>query len=131
MTTSDQPMDHVPPNADSTGKSERSDLEKNVTARSTWVRLIFMIVVAILWFISRVVTSAVVVIQFFHVLLSGDTNAQLKTFGHSLAIYAFEVTDYLTFNTESKPFPFDASWPTELPQAEPAESAESATPDDD
>jgi len=121
-------MDHVAPNAETTGKSERSDLEKNVTARSTWVRLIFMIIVACLWGISRVVTAAVVVIQFFYVLLGGNTNAQLKTFGHSLAIYSFEVTDYLTFNTESKPFPFDNSWPTELPQAEPAESVSS---DDD
>lgn len=121
MTTSDRPMDHVPPNADSVGKSERSDLEKNVTARSTWIRLIFMVICAFLWGISRVVTAAVVVIQFFYVLLSGNTNDQLKTLGHSLAIYAFEITDYLTFNTESRPFPFDRSWPTELPQADSAE----------
>lgn len=118
MTTSDSPMDHVPPNADSDGKSERSDLEKNVTARSTWLRLIFMIICGFLWGISRVVTAAVVVIQFFYVLLSGDTNDQLKTLGHSLAIYSFEVTDYLTFNTESRPFPFDRSWPTQFPQAD-------------
>ena len=121
MTTSDRPMDHVPPNADSVGKSERSDLEKNVTARSTWIRLIFMVICAFLWGISRVVTAAVVVIQFFYVLLSGNTNDQLKTLGHSLAIYSFEITDYLTFNTESRPFPFDRSWPTELPQADSAE----------
>lgn len=118
MTTSDRPMDHAPPNADSVGKSERSDLEKNVTARSTWLRLIFMIICGFLWGISRVVTAAVVVIQFFYVLLSGDTNDQLKTLGHSLAIYSFEVTDYLTFNTESRPFPFDRSWPTQFPQAD-------------
>lgn len=122
QTMGDQPMDHVPPNADSTGKSERSDLEKNITARSTWIRLIFMIICAVLWGISRAVTTAVVVIQFFYVLLSGDTNDQLKTFGHSLAIYGLEIIDYLTFNTESKPFPFDAAWPIELPQAEPVDS---------
>jgi len=107
-------MDHVPPGADADGKSERSDLEKNVTARSTWIRLFFMIIFAFLYGLSRVVTAVVVVIQFFHVLFTGDTNSQLKTFGHSLAIYSYEIVNYLTFNSETKPFPLDASWPAEL-----------------
>ena len=116
MTTSDQPMDHVPPRAESTGKSGRSELEQNITRRSTWVRLLFMIIIAFIWGISRLVTAAVVVIQFFYVLITGETNDQLKTLGHSLAIYSYEITDYLTFNSETKPFPFDSTWPTELLQ---------------
>jgi len=122
QTMDDQPMDHVPPDAESTGNTGRSDLEKNVTRRSTWLRLVFMLILGFLWGLSRFVTAAVVAIQFFYVLLSGETNEQLKTLGHSLAIYSYEVTDFLTFNTEVRPFPFDASWPTELPQAEPQDS---------
>ncbi|MDH3440613.1 MAG: DUF4389 domain-containing protein [Gammaproteobacteria bacterium] len=118
MTTSDRPMDHVPPSADTGGRSEQSDLEKNVKARSTWLRLFFMIIFALLYGLSRVVTAAVVVIQFFHVLFTGDTNENLKTFGHSLAIYSYEVVEYLTFNTETKPFPLEAVWPDELPVPE-------------
>jgi uncharacterized protein DUF4389 len=114
MTTNDQPMDHVAPDTESTGNAARSELEKNVTSRSTWIRLIFMIICSVLYAISRFVTAAVVVIQFFYVLLTGNTNEQLKTLGHSLAIYSFEITDYLTFNSDTKPFPFDAAWPTEL-----------------
>jgi hypothetical protein len=108
-------MDHVPPGAESSGKSEKSDLEKNVTARSTWIRLFFMIIFAFLYGLSRLVTAAVVVIQFFHVLLTGNVNEQLKSFGHSLAIYSYEVVDFLTFNSETKPFPLDSAWPDELP----------------
>jgi hypothetical protein len=111
-------MDHVPPGVNAGGKSERSELEKNVTRRSTWIRLFFMIIFAILYGLSRVVTAAVVVVQFFHVLLAGKLNEQLRTFGHSLAIYSFEVVDYLTFNTEKKPFPLDAEWPDSLPVPE-------------
>jgi len=124
MTTSDQPMDHAPPNADTGGKSERSDLEKNVTTRSTWVRLFFTIIFGFLYGLSRLVIAAVVVIQFFHVLFSGDTNDQLKTFGHSLAIYSFEIIDFLTFNTEAKPFPLGANWPDSLPVREEAAAVE-------
>jgi len=118
MTMSDQPMDHAPPEADAGGQSERSKLEKNVKMRSTWIRLLFMLMFSFLYGISRLVTAAVVVIQFLHVLFTGETNGQLKSLGHSLAIYSYEVVDYLSFNTETRPFPLDAAWPNELPQKE-------------
>ena len=126
MTTSDQPMDHVPPAADKPERSERSDLEKNVLARSTWIRLLYMIVFAFIYGLSRLVTAAVIAIQFFHVLFTGETNAQLKTFGHSLAIYSFEIVDYMTFNTETRPFPLGSDWPSELPAAPSATVEEEA-----
>jgi hypothetical protein len=107
-------MDHVPPGAESDSNPQKNDLEKHVTAKSTWIRLLFMLLFAVLYGISRVVTGTVVVIQFFHVLLTGETNERLKAFGHSLALYSFQVVDYLTFNTETKPFPLDVEWPTEL-----------------
>jgi hypothetical protein len=118
-------MDHVPPSGDDAAKTQRSDLERNVTSRETWIRLFFMIVFALLYGLSRLVAAAVIVIQFFHVLFTGNTNEQLKTFGHSLAIYSYEIVDYMTFNTETKPFPLGADWPSELP----GESA-AATGDD-
>ena len=109
-------MDHVPPEEVADEKQSSSELEKNVKQKSTWVRLFFMIVLAVLYGLSRVVIGAVVVIQFFYVLLTGETKEQLKSFGHSLAIYSYEVIDYLTFNTDDKPFPFEGSWPTSLPK---------------
>lgn len=115
MTTNDQPMDHVPPEEVAEDKSTSSGVEKNVKQKSTWVRLFFMIILACLYGLSRLVIAAVVVIQFFYVLLTGETKGQLKSFGHSLAIYSYEVIDYLTFNTEVKPFPFEGDWPTSLP----------------
>ena len=119
MTGSERPMDHVPPDQSST-----SDIEKHVTARTTWIRLVFMILFAVFYGVSRLVTAVVVVVQFFHVLFTGEANVQLKTFGHSLAVYSFEVVDYLTFNTETRPFPLDAEWPSDLPSggAGPAEN---------
>jgi hypothetical protein len=108
-------MDHVPPHVGSGGKSEPNELEKNITSRATWIRLFFMVIFALLYGLSRLVTAAVVVVQFFHVLFSGRTNDQLKSFGHSLAIYSYEVVKYLTFNSETKPYPLDARWPDSLP----------------
>ena len=116
MTTNDQPMDHVPPEEMAADKEDSSDIEKNVKQKSTWVRLFFMIVLAFLYGLSRFVIGAVIAIQFFYVLLTGKTKGELKSFGHSLAIYSYQVIDYLTFNTDEKPFPFEGAWPTSLPK---------------
>jgi hypothetical protein len=114
MTTNDQPMDHVPPEPAVDDTAEPGNMEKNVTSRSTWLRLVFMLVFGFIYGLSRVVIAAVVVIQFLYVLLTGATNDQLKSFGHSLAIYSYQIINFLTFNTEQKPFPFDATWPTSI-----------------
>ena len=75
------------------------------------MRLFFMFVIALLYSVSRVVVSAVVVVQFFWVLLTGEANQKLQIFGQALSTYTYQIILYLTFNTEERPFPFDADWP--------------------
>lgn len=93
----------------------------NIKARSIWLRLFFMLVVTLLYSVSRVVVGAVVVVQFFWVLLTGETNQKLLSLGQSLATYTYQIVRYLTFNTQERPFPFDADWPelqTHTPESE-------------
>ena len=118
MTTNDQPMDHVAPEPEPTSDDSRehSEMKKNVKSRPTWLRLVFMLILGLLYGLSRVVLGVVVIIQFFYVLLSGETNDELKSFGHSLAIYSYQIIEFLTFNSDEKPFPFDSGWPTSLPR---------------
>ena len=92
-----------------------SNLEENVKSRSTWIRLLFMIVLFILWGISRIVVGAVVILQFLFVLFTAKTNEQLTELGQALATYSYQLVRYLTFNTEVRPFPFDAQWPSGPP----------------
>lgn len=87
----------------------------HLKSRATWLRLLFMIVMLVLYAISRIVVTAVIVIQFLHVLLTGEKNDRLLTLGQSLATYTYEVVAYLTFVTDVRPFPFDADWPSGSP----------------
>ncbi|MFQ5634149.1 MAG: DUF4389 domain-containing protein [Gammaproteobacteria bacterium] len=106
------------PDPSSAGESQSDEtIRQHVKARSTWLRLFYMIVVAFLYGISRVVVGAVVLLQFFWVLLTGGTNRNLESLGQSLATYTYQVICYLTFITELKPFPFDAVWPSGPPDA--------------
>ena len=106
------PPDHVPPDPDS--EPREGKIEDNIKSRSTWLRLLFMILFVAIWSVSRLVVFAVLVLQFFIVLFTGETNSRLNTFGQSLATYSYQLVRYLTFVTEDHPFPFD-DWPTGPP----------------
>ena len=110
MNESMPPTDHVTGDQPDEQDHNDSTIEENLKSRSTWLRLLFMILFLALWSISRIVVLAVVVLQFFWVLFAGETNARLGAFGQSLATYSYDIVMYLTFNTEEQPFPF-ADWP--------------------
>ena len=88
------------------------DIKENVKRRSIWLRLVFMIVLGVAFNVAELVIFAVVVFQFLASLFAGQPNDQLARFGRNLARYLQQVTVYLTFATEEKPFPF-MPWPDE------------------
>lgn len=97
----------------------RNDLAANVKAKNTWLRLFFMLVLAVLYGIAEFLIVAVVVIQFLWVLLNGQKNEGLRELGQSLATYTYQIFVYVTFNSEVRPFPFDRDWPAGPPAREP------------
>ena len=108
-------------------KRTETSLEENLKRPSTWLRLLFMILFLALWGISRFVVLAVVVLQFFWVLIGGKTNARLAVFGQSLATYTYQIVRYLTFNTEERPFPF-SDWPIGPPASKVASTTDQPSP---
>ena len=109
------PPDHVVDDNSDDDVDRDPELPDNLKEKSTWLRLLFMILFVALWSISRIVVLAVVVLQFFWVLLTGGTNTRLTAFGMGLATYSFQIIAFLTYNTEEHPFPF-ADWPTGPPE---------------
>ena len=88
------------------------DIKENVTRRSIWLRLVFMIVMGVAYSAAEIVTLVVIVFQFLTSLFTGKPNDRLNRFGRNLARYFQQITVYMTFATEEKPFPF-APWPDE------------------
>jgi Domain of unknown function (DUF4389) len=95
----------------------RPSVEKNLKSTATWLRLLFMIIMAAIFWIACIVAGAVIIIQFFWVLFAGEPKAELKHVGRQLAAYAAEICLYLTFNTDERPFPFDLPWPAASDEA--------------
>ncbi len=90
--------------------------KENVTQESTWMRLVYMILFAVIFNIAEFVITVVVVVQFLFKLFVGRVNENLRALGQTLASYVYEIIAYLTFHTDHMPYPF-GPWPTGAPGA--------------
>jgi hypothetical protein len=88
-----------------TGLNEE-DLKKNVKDKDTWLRFLYLVVFGIAFYLSILLTFAASIFQFLAKLFSGAAFAGLAEFGDNLATYQGQVTRYLTFSSDEKPFPF-------------------------
>ena len=115
MSENETTPDEMAEDAGEAASRDSGQLEQNLKRRSTWIRLLYMTVFVALYMITRIVFGAVVVFQFLWVLFRGETNKQLTELGQSLATYTYQIMRYLSFNSEDKPFPFNAEWPKGAP----------------
>ena len=119
MSDNNPPADHVVTDDKGDGPETGVPIEENIKSRSTWLRLLFMIVFFVLGELAGLVLLVVVVLGFFWVLFTGERNRQLQQAGQVIAGYIYEIIRYLTFNTDDKPFPFGSDLPrAESPQAD-------------
>ncbi len=88
---------------------------------ATWRRGLFMLICAFLYNVAEMVVVAVAILQFLFKLVTGEENVQLKLFGKGLSIFFYQTMQFLTFNSERKPFPF-SPWPTTQMEPLPPES---------
>ena len=96
------------------------NIMENVTRRSIWLRLVLMIVLSVAFNVAELTIFAVVAFQFLASLFTGKPNDRLTRFGHNLGRYLQQITVYMTFATEEKPFPF-TPWPDETHEETPVE----------
>lgn len=86
------------------------ELKRNLTSSNQWLRLLFMVLFALLLEVAGVVILIVVALQFLFAILTGNANGNLCRFGDQLSSYIYQILQFLSYNTEEKPFPF-AEWP--------------------
>ena len=78
----------------------------NLKQLSTWKRIFFMLVFAAIGSLVRMILWAVIILQVASTLLTGKANQNVLSFGRSLSVYIYHIMLFLTFNTETLPFPF-------------------------
>lgn len=71
-----------------------------------WKRIFLMLLFAVVITIVRWLAWAVILLQLFFTLISGEKNSHILSFGRGLAIYDYHLLLFLTFGTDILPFPF-------------------------
>ncbi len=99
------------------------DVKTHVKSTTTWTRLIYLILYAIIFRIASIVLFAITIIQFIKALLTGSPFAELQSFGGALAEYNRQLVAYLSYQSDEKPFPV-GPWPPQTPPASGDESSD-------
>lgn len=91
--------------------ADHSNVAGNLRQSSTWLRLVYMLVLGVALGVTEVIFVAVVVLQFLAKLFTGHPLKHLTAFGNSLADYMAQIVRFETFASEDLAFPF-AAWPS-------------------
>lgn len=92
----------------------KEETRERLVDGSIWLRGLYMLFFAIAYNIAEVIIVLLAIFQFFAVLITGRVNEVLLQFGNNLSVYAFDIFQFVTFNSEDRPFPF-SPWPDEAP----------------
>ena len=84
---------------------------ENLLSPKQWIRIVLMLFFALISWLVRFVQILIAVVQAICVLISGEENERLRTAGMVTSIYQAQIWLFLTYASDSKPFPM-----SDLPQ---------------
>lgn len=87
---------------------DKQNLKKNVTNCNQWTRILYMVLFAVILYLVMMVLCVVVVVQIIFALLTGEPNKEIRGFSANLVLYLQEIAAFLTYTTQTKPYPFQA-----------------------
>ena len=83
------------------------DLVENVRELSGWVRVLFVIFfIVVLHLIIGPLIVLLALVQALFLIFTTRANENLAGFGSLLVTYVAQILNFVTFNSESRPFPF-------------------------
>ena len=82
--------------------------------KQSWIRIILMVVFAVVLYLAiPLVLLVLMIAQVLFVLITGESNANLRSLGAALSTYIFQIVQFMSYVTDVKPFPF-----SDFPKAE-------------
>lgn len=92
------------------GKAMEEAVKEEGKTKDTWMRGIYILVFAFAYSVAEIVLWAVVLMQFLVLLFTSEKNEKLLVLGKDMSYYIYQILQYVTFNSDEKPFPF-SDWP--------------------
>ena len=79
----------------------------NAGERTQLIRLLYMLLFGLILYLALIVLVVVVIVQFIFALFADEANSGIRNFSRDLAQYIHQITLFLTYNDERRPFPFN------------------------
>jgi hypothetical protein len=74
------------------------------------IKILYLILFCIIYGLTDIVLFTIVFVQTLLNLFTGEPSESLKDFGKSLGIYLKQISEFLSYASEEKPYPF-SDWP--------------------
>ena len=92
-------------------------LMNNIKSESRWLRLVFMVLFAAIGYLAAMIVVLLALVQAVFGFIRGESLGRLLTFSASLNQFIYQIMQFLTYNSEIKPYPF-SDWPGQPPYNE-------------
>lgn len=86
------------------------EIKQRLQTKEIWQRGLFMLFFMFVYGFSNSLVIAILFFQYATLIVTGKVNEFLLDFGRNLSVYIHQIINFLTFNSEQRPFPFSA-WP--------------------
>lgn len=81
-------------------------IKENVRNVDTWMRGLFIVIFGVIFYFLIGIVWLLVIFQFITKVVTGNLNEQLEKFSGGLTQYALQILNYVTYQSETRPFPF-------------------------
>ena len=78
--------------------------------RKLWVRALLMLMMCAAFQFSAWILVLTALVQLVFAIFNDEPNRRLQLFGSSVGLYLTQIASFVTFATETLPFPF-SDWP--------------------
>lgn len=85
---------------------DNEQLKENISNKNQWTRIIYMVLFAIILYLSMMVVWLVVLVQLLFALITGKPHQDIADFAADLTQYVYRIVAFLTYTSEYRPFPF-------------------------
>jgi len=82
------------------------DIKDNAKNIDTWLRGLFILIFGVIFYFLYGLIWLLVIFQFVTKVITGELNSNLEKFSTKMTCYAMQILNYITFQSEERPFPF-------------------------
>lgn len=86
------------------------EIKQRLQKKEIWQRGLYILLFTVIYGFSKLLIMGIMLFQYVTWIVTGKTNGLLLGFSQGLSTYIYQITIFLSFNSDQRPFPFSA-WP--------------------